>query len=181
MAKVISWEDQNQSSITYQVYIQVNIKGYGGCRMDKSSIIGLLFGLIAIGVGMVLKGVSPMAIINPAALLIIFLGTIASVCIAFPMSTLKKVPKLLKIIFTEDKKSDATEMIVKFEERAEMTRKEGILKLESKIGDVNDSFMASGLQLAIDGQTPDFIREVMLEKIDAMEERHQKGISISTQ
>jgi len=149
--------------------------------MDKSSIIGLLFGLIAIGVGMVLKGVSPMAIINPAALLIIFLGTIASVCIAFPMSTLKKVPKLLKIIFTEDKKSDATEMIVKFEEWAEMTRKESILKLESKIGDVNDSFMASGLQLAIDGQTPDFIREVMLEKIDAMEERHQKGISIFTQ
>ncbi|MFD1360414.1 flagellar motor stator protein MotA [Lentibacillus salinarum] len=149
--------------------------------MDKSSILGILFGLIAIGAGMVLKGVSPMAIVNPAALLIIFLGTIASVCIAFPMSTLKKVPKLLKIIFTEDKKRDAAEIIVTFEEWAETIRQEGILWLESKIDNVNDSFLASGLQLAVDGQTPDFIREVMLEKIDAMEERHQKGISIFTQ
>ncbi|SFB35931.1 chemotaxis protein MotA [Lentibacillus halodurans] len=149
--------------------------------MDKASIIGILFGIIAVGAGMVLKGVSPMAIINPAALLIIFLGTAASVFIAFPMSTLKKVPALLKIIFTKDQNSDATAFMTDITNWAETTRKEGILWLEGKMDHVNDPFLRSGLQLVVDGQSPDFIREVMLEKIDAMEERHQKGISIFTQ
>ena len=46
--------------------------------MDKTSIIGLILGLIAVGVGMVLKGVGVTALINPAALLIIILGTVAA-------------------------------------------------------------------------------------------------------
>lgn len=55
--------------------------------MDKTSIIGIMLGLIAVGVGMVLKGVSVAALINPAAILIILLGTVAAVTIAFPAST----------------------------------------------------------------------------------------------
>ena len=47
--------------------------------MDRTSLIGILFGIIAVGVGMALKGISPLVILNPAAVIIIFLGTIASV------------------------------------------------------------------------------------------------------
>ncbi|MFA1820880.1 flagellar motor stator protein MotA [Virgibacillus oceani] len=149
--------------------------------MDKASFIGLLFGIIAVGAGMVLKGVSPLAIINPGALLIIFLGTAASVLIAFPMSTLKKIPTLLKIIFTEDKNHNAAERITDFTNWAEATRTEGILWLEGQLDKMNDPFLRSGMQLAIDGQSSDFIKEVLTEKIYAMEERHQKGVSIFTQ
>ena len=52
---------------------------------------------------MVLKGVKISVLINPAAILIIILGTIAAVTIAFPMSELKRVPKLFKILFTNQK------------------------------------------------------------------------------
>jgi len=149
--------------------------------MDRGSIIGLLMGLITIGLGMMLKGVSPMAIINPAALIIIFLGTAASICIAFPMNTLKKIPMLLKVIFTKDKDQEINDVIKLFEGWADATRKEGLLWLEGQLKEINDPFLASGLQLVIDGQSPDFVKEVMLEKINAMEERHQKGRSIFTQ
>jgi len=149
--------------------------------MDRASIIGLLFGFIAVGAGMILKGVSPMAIVNPAALLIIFLGTAAAVFIAFPMNTLKKIPTLLKIIFTEDRNSNAAAFVTDVTTWAESTRKEGLLWLEGQIQRIDDPFLRSGLQLTIDGQTSDFIREVMMEKIYAMEERHQKGVSIFTQ
>ncbi len=150
-------------------------------KVDKASITGIVFGLIAIGVGMFLKGVNPAAVINPAALLIIFLGTAASVFIAFPMNTLTKVPTLLKIIFTEEKTNNVQEIIKQFEHWAKITRNEGLLWLEKEIDNVNDTFLSSGLQLAVDGQSPDFIRKVLIEKIDAMEERHQKGIAIFTQ
>lgn len=149
--------------------------------MDKTSIIGLILGFIAIGVGMVLKGVSIMAIVNPAAILIILLGTVAAVTIAFPASTLKKVPALFKILFTEKGQTDTKELIVMFGEWADQTRKEGILALEQKLAEVKDPFLLSGLQLAIDGQSPDFIKDIMLEKIDAMEQRHEEGAGIFSQ
>ncbi|MFD1037059.1 flagellar motor stator protein MotA [Virgibacillus byunsanensis] len=149
--------------------------------MDKTSIIGVLVGFIAIGLGMVLKGVGFGALLNPAAILIIFLGTAASVCIAFPMSTLKNVPALFKIIFKEDKSNNIKDIITMFTKWADITRREGILALESEMDDVTDTYLTSGVQLVVDGQSSDFIQDVMLEKIDAMEERHYKGISIFTQ
>ncbi|RDW15634.1 flagellar motor stator protein MotA [Oceanobacillus chungangensis] len=149
--------------------------------MDISSLIGLILGIVAIGVGMVLKGVSITALINPAALLIIILGTIAAVVIAFPTSTLKKVPNYFKIIFTKQKITDSEALILMFTDWADQTRREGILSLETQLNEVEDPFLISGLQLAIDGQTPEFIREVMLEKIDAMEARHEVGASVFTQ
>lgn len=79
--------------------------------MDKSSTGGIILAFIAIGVGMVLKGVSLTALFNPAALLIIFLGTAASVCIAFPFHSLKKVPVLFKILFSEQKENNIKETI----------------------------------------------------------------------
>lgn len=149
--------------------------------MDKTSIIGLILGLIAVGVGMVLKGVGIAALINPAAVLIILLGTVAAVTIAFPGSALKKIPALLKIIFTEPKQVETKELIRQFGDWADQTRQEGILSLEQNVNEVEDSFLSSGLQLAIDGQSPDFIKDIMLEKIEAMEQRHEEGAAIFTQ
>ncbi|MGM8364898.1 flagellar motor stator protein MotA [Virgibacillus sp. W0181] len=149
--------------------------------MDKTTVIGLFLGIIAIGIGIVLKGVSLIALINPAALLIIFFGTAASVLIAFPMKTIKNVPRLFIIIFTEEKNSDIKQIIDQFSKWADLTRREGLLALEGEVDNVDDLFLHSGLQLAIDGQTPDFIREVMLEKIDAMEARHEKGVAVFSQ
>lgn len=149
--------------------------------MDRTSVIGIIVGIIAIGVGLILKGVNITALFNPAAILIIFAGTIAAVLVAFPMSTLKNVPKLLKILFTEQKQQNIQDIISMFSEWAVLIRREGILALESQIDEVDDPFLTSGLQLAIDGQPPDFIRDVMVEKVNAMEERHREGAQIFSQ
>lgn len=149
--------------------------------MDKTSLIGVILGIIAIGVGMVLKGVSLTALLNPAALLIIILGTIASVVIAFPTSEIKKVPKLFGILFKERKLMKPTDIIVYFSELAQLARKEGLLALETKTSEIEDPFLKTGLRLAVDGQSADYIRDVLSEEIEAMEERHQTGASIFTQ
>ncbi|HLR08526.1 MAG TPA: flagellar motor stator protein MotA [Bacillota bacterium] len=146
--------------------------------MDKSSITGILLGMIAVGVGMVLKGVSLMALFNPAAILIIFLGTAASVCISFPVSTIKKVPSLFKILFVEKKETDEKDLIVMFINWGNQIRQEGVLSLERELDKVDDPFLKSGLQLIIDGETPEFVEEVMLEKISAMEKRHEEGAAV---
>jgi chemotaxis protein MotA len=149
--------------------------------MDKTSVIGVILGIIAVGAGMFFKGVSPVALFNPAAILIILLGTAAAVTIAFPTHEIKKVPKLFGMLFKEQQVQDPKEIIEYFSEIADIARKEGLLALESKSQEVEDQFLKDGLSLAVDGQSADYIRDVLHEEIDAMEERHSAGASIFSQ
>lgn len=149
--------------------------------MDKTSLIGLLLGFIAVGVGMVLKGVGLDVLINPAAFLIIILGTAATVTIGFPTSEIKRVPKLFGIIFKEKKQMDPVDLIKMISEWAQLARKEGLLALEARTNEIDDPFLKNGLSLAVDGQSADYIRDVLNEEIDAMEERHLAGALIFSQ
>lgn len=149
--------------------------------MDKTSLIGVILGIIAVGVGMVLKGVSVVALANPAAILIILIGTAAAVIIAFPTDEIKRLPKLFGVIFKEQTLVNTVELIRMFSDWAQLARKEGLLALEAKTNEIEDSFLRSGLSLAVDGQSADYIRDVLSEEIEAMEERHQAGASIFTQ
>lgn len=149
--------------------------------MDKTSVIGVILGIVAVGVGMYMKGVAFSALLNPAAFLIIIAGTAAAVLIAFPTKAIKNIPNLLKIIFTEKQDVDVNELIINFTKWAEQTRREGLLSLEGQMDEVKDPFLNSGLQMAVDGQNPDFIRDVLLEKIDAMERRHEEGALLFSQ
>ena len=72
--------------------------------MDFATIIGLILGFVAVVVGMVVKGADITALLNPAAALIIFIGTFVAVCIAFPMNQLKRVPKLFKVLLVQIKR-----------------------------------------------------------------------------
>jgi chemotaxis protein MotA len=149
--------------------------------MDKTSLFGLILGIIAVFVGMILKGVDPTVLLNFPALLIIFLGTIGAVTIAFPTRDIKNVPKLFGILFKEDKTSKLEELIPLFVDLATVARREGLLALESRVSTIEDPFLRNGLELAVDGQTQEFIRDVMTEEIAAMEERHQTGAAIFAQ
>jgi chemotaxis protein MotA len=153
----------------------------GESGMDKTSIIGIILGIIAVGVGMVLKGVSVVALANPAAILIILVGTMATVTIAFPTNEIKKVPKLFGVIFKEQEEADMGELIRMFSDWAQLARKEGLLALEAKTGEIEDEFLKNGLSLAVDGQSADYIRDVLSEEIEAMEERHSVGAAIFSQ
>ncbi|OLN23607.1 flagellar motor protein MotA [Domibacillus antri] len=149
--------------------------------MDKASLIGVILGIIAVGVGMVMKGVGLTVLLNPAAFLIIILGTAAAVTIAFPGSELKKLPKLFGILFKEQKLMTPQEVISLFTAWAELARKEGLLALESKTNEIDDEFLKNGLSLAVDGQSADYIRDVLSEEVAAMEDRHLAGAAIFTQ
>lgn len=149
--------------------------------MDKTSSIGIILGILAVGIGMVLKGVAVSALLNPAAILIIIFGTIAAVMTAVPFSELKKTPQLFKIIFTEQRLTKPEELIQTFSEWAVIARKEGLLALESVSEELDNPFLRNGLNLAVEGQSADYIRDILSEEIEAMEERHLAGAGIFSQ
>ncbi|SDS75966.1 chemotaxis protein MotA [Paenibacillaceae bacterium GAS479] len=152
-----------------------------GCIMEKSTVIGIVLGLVAVLVGMVLKGAGLYNLVNPAAFMIIIVGTAASLFIGFPMSELAKFPLLLKMIFISQKLITRQNLITMFAEWASITRREGLLALETKVDEIEDPFLKNGMRMIIDGNDQDFVRDVLLEDISAMEERHKTGALLFTQ
>src|SRR5690625_4393990 len=98
--------------------------------MERSTYIGMILGFVAVGLGLVLKGAQLSILFNPAAILIIFVGTAASLFIGFPMSEIKKFPTLLKIVFTKQDVMPKQEVIRTFSNWATVSRREGLLALE---------------------------------------------------
>ncbi len=60
-----------------------------------------------------------------------------------------------------------------------MARTGGLLSLESEIqNNTYDKFIVDGLQMIMDGTDPEIIKKTMECKLDNMEYRHSKGISV---
>lgn len=149
--------------------------------MSKSTIIGISLGFIAVFVGMVVKGASLSILWNPAAIMIIILGTIACVFVAFPMTELKKVPKLFKTIIMKPKMASKQVIIFDVVKIASDARREGLLSLENKLDELSDDFLKYGVQLIVDGNEVQTTRNIMTEEIYAIEDRHHAGAQIFTQ
>ncbi|MTV48338.1 flagellar motor stator protein MotA [Heliobacillus mobilis] len=148
--------------------------------MDTAVILGLVLAVVAIIGGMIAKGASLSVLINPAAILIIFVGTMASLLNSFPMKEIKKLPTLFGIIFKEQKLTDPKVIINQMTEMAQQARREGLLSLEAAIEKLDEPFLKNGIRLIVDGQGEEFVRELLEAEIAAMEERHRVGALIFT-
>lgn len=149
--------------------------------MELSTVLGVVVGFVAVGVGMVLKGANLVVLINPAAFLIIIAGTAACLLNAFPMEILQKFPTLIKMLFKKPEFMSKVDMLKMFVELSQTARREGILALESRVDEVPDVFLKTGLSMVIDGLDPDFVGDVLEAEIQGMEERHRVGALIFSQ
>lgn len=149
--------------------------------MEKSTWIGFIGGIAAVGVGMYLKGADPHALINPAAFLIIIAGTAAAIFNAFPMREIKHFPKLLKLIFFGRSFTPKQEILELFISVAKSAKQEGVMAIEKRANEVADPFIRSTLTMVADGFNADFIYNVIDADIKQMEERHRGGAAIFAQ
>ncbi|KHF39632.1 flagellar motor stator protein MotA [Halalkalibacter okhensis] len=149
--------------------------------MDKTSIFGIILGVLAVLFGLYFKGTSFGVLLNPAAIIIIFVGTAATILIGFPGNEVKRIPKLFGVLFKNRKDPDVSNLIQLFSDLSLKARQEGLLALEQEFKTVEDPFLKQGIKMVVDGQDPDFIRDTMEEELNAIEERHASGALIFTQ
>ncbi|WP_128895530.1 flagellar motor stator protein MotA [Longirhabdus pacifica] len=149
--------------------------------MERSSVIGIIVAFVAVIVAMFLKGVELSALFNGAAFTIIFGGTVAAIFMAFPTAELKRIPKLFKIIFKKQEHMSKAEIITLFVGWSNLVRREGLLALDSKLEEVDDPFLVEGLKLILDGNDQEFVKDLLLEEIHLVQERHKAGALIFSQ
>ena len=146
--------------------------------MDIATLIGICTAF-ALVVGAILMGSSLTLFINIPGLMIVAGGTLGATMINYPLPDILKVTKVVKNAFFH-RKQTVKELIGEFVTLAGTARREGILALESSIGDMKDEFMRKGLQLSIDGLEPSSIREILSTEIDSIQDRHKLGAEIFT-
>ncbi|BCN30711.1 chemotaxis protein MotA [Anaeromicropila herbilytica] len=146
--------------------------------MNLSFIASLIVGLGALILAFIVEGGTPSGLLQPTAALIVFGGTLGALGCSFPISNIKRLPKILGVLMS-NQKQDKAAVLETFIELSNKIRKEGLLSLEVVLnaGDY-DPFMVSGLQLVIDGIDGENIKKTMEIKLENIMERHEKGYSM---
>jgi chemotaxis protein MotA len=146
--------------------------------MDIFLIIGVIVGLLAVVVGMAVKGANVAVLLNPAAAIIILVGTAAAVMNSFPRKEFLNIPNILGVLFKEQQNEDPIVLIKKIVEMAQTARKEGLLSLEKSVQSIENEFMKKGLGMVVDGLDQEYIRDALHVEMEITEERHRAGAAI---
>jgi chemotaxis protein MotA len=145
--------------------------------MDITTLGGILFALGMILGGQALEGGHVGSILQATAALIIFGGTFGAVMVAFPKKDFVMGMKLVKMAFL-DKKTDLPGLAKQLVEFASVARRDGVLALEGKLGDVQDPFLRRALQFVVDGVDANVTRDTLEGAIEAEFEEHVVGAKV---
>ncbi len=146
--------------------------------MDIATVLGIVsaFGLVLVAIFM---GGGLATFINVPSLMIVVGGTLGATMINYPLKEVLSVIGVVKNAFFAQGTS-ANELIKKFLDFAQKSRKEGILSLEGEIKNVSDEFIRKGVQMSIDGLEPQEISTILETELDFIRTRHQLGAEIFT-
>lgn len=128
--------------------------------MELTSIIGPILGIVAVLGTAVIKGLPIVSLWGGSALMIVGVGSLAAVVIAYPMKDLIFSIKSLGL-FLNGPKSDSQALIQDVERLATLARKDGFLALEKEIANLTNPFLAKGIQMLVDNTDPVVIQEVL--------------------
>ena len=147
--------------------------------MDLGTVIGIVL-IFALLLGSMVMGVGIGAYIDIPSVLIVIGGSIGALMISFKPTQMKAFTKVfMKAI--KPGEEDVGALIKKRVEFATKARKDGILALESEVNNEENLFLKKGLSMAIDGNDPDTIRELLEIDMEQTSTRHKIHGSIFNQ
>lgn len=128
--------------------------------MDKLSLFGIIIAVGGILGGQLLEGGSATVLLQLAAFMIVVGGTLGAVMVQHPMNVFMTGIRMARWAFITpnlDKQQLAYHILA----WNNVARKDGVLALEKQIDSVDDPFLQKGLQLLVDGNSAEKIREVL--------------------
>jgi chemotaxis protein MotA len=148
--------------------------------MDIATIIGLILAITAILISLVMDGGTPGELFaHPAAIIIIFGGSLGATIITSPLKTTLKLHQYIIQAFTT-RKFDAKAMIELLTKLADKARREGLLALEEDSKKIDDKFLRKGIMMVVDGVDPEQVEAIMESNVAQMRVRHKQGIGFFT-
>jgi chemotaxis protein MotA len=147
--------------------------------MDLGTVIGLVLIMVLLLASMAMGvGIGPY--IDIPSVMIVVGGSIGALMISFKPAQMKLFVKIFMIAI-KPPQEDKAELIKKLVGFATKARKDGILALEGEVNSEPNAFLKKGLSMAIDGNEPDSIRELLEIEMEQTSTRHKVHGSILSQ
>jgi len=144
--------------------------------MDIATVLGIFIAFAALFGPIIAQGTLELYI-DALSILIVFVGAFAATLASYTLSDMINLFSVTKNAFFT-KPVDESRIIDSMVDLGEKARREGILALEREMGRIDDPFMKKAVQLAVDGNEPEVIENVMANEIDNLVERHKTGKSM---
>ena len=142
--------------------------------MDLATLIGIVGAFFCIIVAILMGGEMGM-FVNPPSIMIVCAGSFAVVLMKFPLSTMFGAfgVALKAFVFKAQQPSEILEQSI---ELANVARKEGLLGLENV--EVKNEFLAKGISMVVDGNSPELVSKILSKEISISIERNETGLGI---
>lgn len=145
--------------------------------MDYLSFLGVFLALGAILLGNQLDGGAVGSLLNVPAAIIVLGGTLGATLLQFPFIVFARSMQMLKWVF-QPEPLNLPMNIKKVVNWSTLARKEGLLGLENEMLKEKDAFVKKGLQLLVDGNEPEVIRDILEVELVVKEERELQSTKI---
>jgi chemotaxis protein MotA len=145
--------------------------------MDIATICGVIFGLVTVIGTVVYSSKTPGIFIDIPSIVLVLGGCACATMIHFSLPQLLGIFPIIKKTFVVRLPSQAL-IIQKMVDFATINRRDGTLALEQEIRKLKDHFFARGLQMLVDGQNAESIRDIMTMEVQYQQERHAMGRKI---
>jgi chemotaxis protein MotA len=144
--------------------------------MDVATVVGILLGFVIIVLAIVAGG-GWQSFLHIPSIGIVIGGMLCATLIHFSLSQFLGIFSIVKKTLIA-KIPTHSELIQRMVNYAAINRRDGALALEQEVGSVDDAFFAKGLQMVVDGQDADTIRELMSMEVQYLQDRHSTGKKI---
>jgi chemotaxis protein MotA len=145
--------------------------------VDFSSIIGIVVALVAVFGGQALEGGSPGSLIQFTSLAIVLGGTLGAVLLQSPLRQFLLGVKMSRWVFVPPL-LDAAALVEHIGAWSSISRKEGLLALDTYIEGIDDAFVRKGLQLVVDGTDPLILKQILDVEIESFNDFHRQGARV---
>lgn len=144
---------------------------------DLTTIFGLVLTFLLITIA-ILIGHSEANFFNLPSVFIVVLGTITVTAISFSLDELKKAGGVIAHSFVHSRVPPGV-MARQLMDITMVARKKGILALGPLEPELSkDPHLSRAVQIVTDGYTGDDIERILLQDLDALQERHRRSASI---
>lgn len=138
-------------------------------RLDLSFLLAVPVGTALVAYALSLEGGRLQILLQPAAALIVFGGTLVAVAFSFPLRLLARTWRALGAAFGGGRTADHR-LLARMGEYASRARQRGTLSLEAEAAGTDDPFLSRAMTLVVDGVPATDVRHTLQAFSQAREE-----------
>ncbi len=145
--------------------------------MDWASVAGIVLALAGLLIGHSLEGGKLASLMQPAAFVIVVVGTFGAVLLQSEKQTFMRGMRMLRWVF-QPPPSQRAKLARDISQWSLHARRDGLLSLEPFMMNTKDKFIQKGLRLVVDGIAPDKLRSLLEMEVTAYEFGQRQGAKI---